>query len=222
MREANELLCADCWAIFASEPWDEAAAPAPLQLSSALQAPANEPNGAGAQQGRAQQAGAHDAGAHAEPASHQHRQAIDSRAESLGVVKRLSGGGAWQRPPAASRLQLSSRESLGSAGLQQPAADGDSIPGSRPGQDGPARLEGKGSGPVLKRGRSGRFVSAKPASPAAAAEDDPLMQDLLSSQAHLLQEPRQPRELASKVLHAAADNFHCMSVSATDSTKCST
>ena len=203
VREENELLCADCWAIFASESWEAAAAPAPLPGGSWPQMPASEPNGAGVPQSRVPQAASLHDGAHADPASQQqHRQAIDSRAESLGVIKRLSGGGEWRRPAAPNRLQLSSRESLGSAGLELPVGNGDSIPASRPGQDGPAKLDGKGSGPVLKRGRSGRFVSTKPASPASAG--DALMQDLLSSQAHLFQQPQQPGELASKVLHAAA------------------
>ena len=202
VRGENELLCVDCWAIFASEAWEDAAAPlqgptdndtAQSQHVSSIQAPAGNGN----------QAGNSHAAAHAQPAADtapQQQQALSSRTESLGVIKRLSGGGEWQRP-----VRILSKESLGSARPQEVAGEPEE---AVPTNDNslPARPEG-GRGPVLKRDRSGRFVSPRAvqaaAAAVAAAYDDPLMQqDLLSSQAHLFEEQPQPGELACKVLPA--------------------
>ena len=166
MRGENELLCADCWGVFASAPWDLTGAASPDA------APVKETvTPAGMQSGAATGSGVEHADASSSAMEH---AVLDGRAQTIGAVKRLSGGIQWQRPVGVPKVP--SKESLGQQRLFEADDKLSGVHASGPPREGagqPAVAEQKPAGPKLKRDRSGRFISKKSAEEADGTVQPP-------------------------------------------------
>ena len=160
VRGVNELLCADCWGVFASAPWDLAGAASP-----AAEAPAVDTTAPPAvQSGAASGSGAEHADAASSALEHGLLDGrAHGRAQAMDAVTRLSGGGGlWQRPVGVSKVP--SNESLDHARRMEPDDKLSGVRASGLPSEAAARPEAaeqKPAGPKLKRDRSGRFVSRK-------------------------------------------------------------
>lgn len=168
MRDKNEWLCVDCWRIFVSAPWEEGSAlgsnggasiqPRAHPAASAERAQRQEASAPAQNDSEAKAVVKDDAAGPPASSAAQVIQTEQPRAQSLGELKRLSGGGDWQRPLLAA--QIPSKESFDKC-PGQAAAAADKLSAAATKQEKPAEPEGPAPGPVLKRDRSGRFMSRK-------------------------------------------------------------